>query len=196
MTRFLGESFPECEPRRLELTFLFVVHVSGQISKMRVGKFADDDYSDWLNSIQHLSVEKHGQIFLTLNPPFEPNPELVFKEFVYDHPVLDANVNFSLDPFNDIRIANRSYVCRPSPSNAASAKSKTRAESPTQAPGSATASTRTGSPPASGPSSTPSPTSTPRSRSMIRTGSRKRRCPRGCSIGWKSPGGDSTSARF
>jgi len=45
----------------------------------------------WLNQIQHLSVEKHGQIFLTLNPPFEPDPQLVFREFVYDHPVLDAN---------------------------------------------------------------------------------------------------------
>jgi len=67
---------------------------------MRVGKFADGDYSDWLNSIQHLSVEKHGQIFLTLNPPFEPNPELVFKEFVYDHPVLDANANLSPYLFN------------------------------------------------------------------------------------------------
>jgi hypothetical protein len=51
---------------------------------------------DWLNYIQQLSVEKHGQIFLTLNPPFEPDPKLVFKEFVYDHPVLDANVNISL----------------------------------------------------------------------------------------------------
>ena len=48
-----------------------------------------------MNHIQHLSVEKHGQIFLTLNPPFEPDPTLVFREFVYDHPVLDANVNFS-----------------------------------------------------------------------------------------------------
>ena len=53
----------------------------------------DIDSLDWLNYIQHLSVRKHGQIFLTLNPPFEPDPKLVFKEFVYDHPVLDANVN-------------------------------------------------------------------------------------------------------
>lgn len=51
------------------------------------------NHLDWLNYIQHLSVEKHGQIFLTLNPPFEPDPGLVFKEFVYDHPVLDSNVN-------------------------------------------------------------------------------------------------------
>jgi predicted NAD/FAD-binding protein len=45
----------------------------------------------WLNYIQNLPVEKHGQIFLTLNPPFEPDSNLVFREFVYDHPVLDAN---------------------------------------------------------------------------------------------------------
>jgi len=45
----------------------------------------------WLNQIQHLPVEKHGQIFLTLNPPFKPDPELVFREFAYDHPVLDTN---------------------------------------------------------------------------------------------------------
>ena len=51
------------------------------------------NHPDWLNYIQNLPVEKHGQIFLTLNPPFEPDPKLVFREFVYDHPVLDASVS-------------------------------------------------------------------------------------------------------
>ena len=63
-------------------------------------QLTERDYLDWLNLIQHLSVEKHGQIFLTLNPPFEPDPKLVVKEFLYDHPVLDANVrNSPLPPF-------------------------------------------------------------------------------------------------
>lgn len=59
---------------------------------------------DWLNQIQHLPVEKHGQIFLTLNPPFEPDSKLVFRDFVYDHPVLDVNV---IIPPNSTRLFPR-----------------------------------------------------------------------------------------
>ena len=72
---------------------LFTAHVSERVLSLYTRHLTDCNYLDWLNLIQHLPVEKHGQIFLTLNPPFEPDPKLVFREFVYDHPVLDANVN-------------------------------------------------------------------------------------------------------
>ena len=71
------------------------------------------NYPDWLNYIQKLSVEKHGQIFLTLNPPFEPDPKLVFREFVYDHPVLDANVSSPPALFNNHANGSRLLTALP-----------------------------------------------------------------------------------
>ncbi|KAI0927052.1 hypothetical protein AcV5_007691 [Taiwanofungus camphoratus] len=42
----------------------------------------------WMNALQHLPLEKHGPIFVTLNPPSEPRPALVVGRYQYDHPVL------------------------------------------------------------------------------------------------------------
>ena len=96
--------------RRLRLTFLQYMSVDD--SWRTRGKPTDRNYPDWLNLIQHLSVARHGQIFLTLNPPFEPDPKLVFKEFLYDHPVLDANVRinplFLLSVTQTVRFADHS----------------------------------------------------------------------------------------
>ncbi|HEX5486193.1 MAG TPA: FAD-dependent oxidoreductase [Limnobacter sp.] len=41
----------------------------------------------WSNSLQPLPVEK--PIFVTLNPIIKPNPELVYREIHYSHPVFD-----------------------------------------------------------------------------------------------------------
>ena len=92
----------------------FIVHVSGRALVMHAGHTTDRNYPDWLNLIQHLPAEKHGHIFMTLNPPSEPDPKLVFKEFVYDHPVLDANVNIR-SPHSVIEVIDRctSIGCLP-----------------------------------------------------------------------------------
>ncbi|KAH9851833.1 FAD/NAD(P)-binding domain-containing protein [Lenzites betulinus] len=44
--------------------------------------------TDWMNELQHLSPEKHGTVLVTLNPPFDPAPELVMGRYKYDHPIL------------------------------------------------------------------------------------------------------------
>jgi len=35
-------------------------------------------------------VDKHGHIFVTLNPPYEVDPKMVFKRIQYEHPVIDG----------------------------------------------------------------------------------------------------------
>ncbi|THG98806.1 hypothetical protein EW026_g3439 [Hermanssonia centrifuga] len=44
----------------------------------------------WMNDLQHISEKEHGPIFVTLNPPFEPDADKVAGRYQYDHPVLDA----------------------------------------------------------------------------------------------------------
>ncbi|PCH40211.1 amine oxidase [Wolfiporia cocos MD-104 SS10] len=44
----------------------------------------------WMNDLQHISERKHGPVFVTLNPPSEPDPARVVSRHRYDHPVLDA----------------------------------------------------------------------------------------------------------
>ncbi|KAI0696013.1 FAD/NAD(P)-binding domain-containing protein [Cytidiella melzeri] len=46
---------------------------------------------DWMNALQHISETDHGPVLVTLNPPFEPHPDLVVGRYKYDHPILDAD---------------------------------------------------------------------------------------------------------
>ena len=55
------------------------------------GIYPDGD-TDYMNDLQHLSEEKYGPIFVTLNPPFEPNPDTVVGRYKYEHPVIDSEV--------------------------------------------------------------------------------------------------------
>ncbi|KAG8708101.1 hypothetical protein FRC09_001436 [Ceratobasidium sp. 395] len=43
-----------------------------------------------MNHLQHISEPKHGPVLVTLNPPFEPKPELVVAQARYEHPVVSA----------------------------------------------------------------------------------------------------------
>ncbi len=54
-----------------------------------------------MNDLQHISEKEHGPIFVTLNPPFEPDADKVAGRYQYDHPVLDATVR--IHPIPDIR---------------------------------------------------------------------------------------------
>jgi predicted NAD/FAD-binding protein len=40
-----------------------------------------------MNDIQSAPVEKHGNIFVTLNPPFPPSAKHVFGHYAFMHPV-------------------------------------------------------------------------------------------------------------
>ncbi|KAH9949861.1 FAD/NAD(P)-binding domain-containing protein [Amylocystis lapponica] len=46
--------------------------------------------SHWMNALQHLSMDAHGPVFVTLNPPIEPDSARVVGRYKYEHPVLDT----------------------------------------------------------------------------------------------------------
>ena len=41
-----------------------------------------------MNILQHLPESKHGLVLVTLNPPFQPDPEKVVATFQYEHPMM------------------------------------------------------------------------------------------------------------
>ena len=43
-----------------------------------------------MNHLQHIPEHTHGPVLVTLNPPFEPRPELVVAQSTYEHPVMSA----------------------------------------------------------------------------------------------------------
>lgn len=45
-----------------------------------------------MNDLQHISEAQHGPVFVTLNPPFEPDAAKINGRWKYDHPVLDTKV--------------------------------------------------------------------------------------------------------
>ncbi|KAH9936220.1 FAD/NAD(P)-binding domain-containing protein [Fomitopsis serialis] len=44
----------------------------------------------WMNALQHIPEEDCGPVFVTLNPPFEPDPSRTAGRYQYEHPVLGA----------------------------------------------------------------------------------------------------------
>ena len=47
---------------------------------------------DWMNDLQHLPEKDHSPVLVTLNPPFEPQSDLIAGKYKYEHPVLDSAV--------------------------------------------------------------------------------------------------------
>lgn len=45
-----------------------------------------------MNLLQSIPEEVHGPVFVTLNPPFEPAPNLVAGEWSYMHPLFTEKV--------------------------------------------------------------------------------------------------------
>lgn len=43
-----------------------------------------------MNHLQHIDEQTHGPVLVTLNPPFEPRPELVVGQSSYEHPIMSA----------------------------------------------------------------------------------------------------------
>ncbi|CAE6450754.1 unnamed protein product [Rhizoctonia solani] len=46
--------------------------------------------TDCMNHLQHISESNYGPVLVTLNPPFEPRPELIVDQSLYEHPVMSA----------------------------------------------------------------------------------------------------------
>ncbi|THH11128.1 hypothetical protein EW146_g8150 [Bondarzewia mesenterica] len=71
------------------LKIMSAVYAAQQIS-MVVLELLDDIRTYWMNELQHLSLEVHGPLFATLNPPTPPSPSKISSIHQYSHPVLDA----------------------------------------------------------------------------------------------------------
>lgn len=50
------------------------------------------DSADSMNHLQHIPEERFGPVLVTLNPPYEPKPELVAGRWTYHHPIVSAEV--------------------------------------------------------------------------------------------------------
>lgn len=47
---------------------------------------------DWVNLLQSIPTAEHGHLFVTMNPPFEPEESKVIARHKYDHAVVDVHV--------------------------------------------------------------------------------------------------------
>lgn len=48
-----------------------------------------------MNLLQSIPLSVHGPVLVTLNPPFEPKPELVVGEWTYMHPLFTEKARLS-----------------------------------------------------------------------------------------------------
>ncbi len=65
--------------------------------------------SYWMNCLQNLDAER--PVFVTLNPPFEPDPELTFGRFNYAHPQYDWASLKAQSELDDIQGKDRIWYC-------------------------------------------------------------------------------------
>lgn len=105
-------------------------------------------FTDWMNELQHISEETYGPVLVTLNPPFDPDPETLGGRYEYDHPVLGMKV--SLELYAPFHPAVQCFFCRLSVHSRSCPLFRTSGGSPLSAPGRNMDSTRTALPPGSG----------------------------------------------
>lgn len=63
----------------------------------------------WMNSLQNLDPSR--PIFVSLNPPFAPSPDLTFKTYNYSHPQFDQAAMDAQTQLADIQGINRTWFC-------------------------------------------------------------------------------------
>jgi hypothetical protein len=63
----------------------------------------------WMNRLQGIDEDK--PLFLSLNPPFEPDPELTFGRYVYDHPQYYAAAFRAQQRLRDIQGQRHTWFC-------------------------------------------------------------------------------------
>jgi predicted NAD/FAD-binding protein len=76
---------------------------------LREGK-ADDRacaVTYWMNRLQNIDYDK--PLFVTLNPPFEPRPELTFARFNYEHPQFDGPALAARKRLDEIQGVRRTW---------------------------------------------------------------------------------------
>ena len=63
----------------------------------------------WMNRLQ--ALDEARSVFVTLNPPFEPDPSLVFGRFVYAHPQFDKTALVMRRRLPEIQGRDRIWYC-------------------------------------------------------------------------------------
>ncbi|MFC3693639.1 NAD(P)/FAD-dependent oxidoreductase [Chenggangzhangella methanolivorans] len=63
----------------------------------------------WMNALQGLDPDR--PLFITLNPPFEPDPAKVFRRFSYAHPQYDKSALAAQRSLPAIQGLNRTWFC-------------------------------------------------------------------------------------
>ena len=63
----------------------------------------------WMNTLQNIDPAR--PLFITLNPPFEPDPKLVFARYAYAHPQYDAPALVARDRLGEIQGQQRTWFC-------------------------------------------------------------------------------------
>jgi predicted NAD/FAD-binding protein len=63
----------------------------------------------WMNRLQ--GIDESRPLFLSLNPPFAPDPELTFGRYIYDHPQYDAAAFVAQQHLKDIQGQRHTWFC-------------------------------------------------------------------------------------
>ncbi|MGD9921660.1 MAG: NAD(P)/FAD-dependent oxidoreductase [Pseudorhodoplanes sp.] len=63
----------------------------------------------WMNALQGIDPER--PLFVSLNPPFEPDPARTFAHFTCDHPQFDSSAFAAQARLYDIQGTNRTWFC-------------------------------------------------------------------------------------
>jgi predicted NAD/FAD-binding protein len=63
----------------------------------------------WMNRLQ--GIDENKPLFLSLNPPFEPDPALTFGRYIYDHPQYDAAAFRAQQRLKDIQGQRHTWFC-------------------------------------------------------------------------------------
>lgn len=63
----------------------------------------------WMNRLQN--IDPRHPLFVTMNPAREPDPDLVFQSFSYDHPVFDQAAIDAQGALPSIQGVNRTWFC-------------------------------------------------------------------------------------
>jgi predicted NAD/FAD-binding protein len=63
----------------------------------------------WMNELQ--GIDKDKPLFCSLNPPFEPNPELTFGKYICEHPQYDAAAFAAQKRLGEIQGKRHTWFC-------------------------------------------------------------------------------------
>jgi len=63
----------------------------------------------WMNRLQ--GIDERKPLFVSLNPPFEPDAALTFGKYICDHPVYDAAAFAAQRRLHEIQGQRRTWFC-------------------------------------------------------------------------------------